>query len=242
MAVYDTMAPQVVETVDQFGQVGFVETMGAPVYETIGAPVSAPIIAGQAKVIGGGIQGLPMVEAVGAPGVVETVDQFGNVGFVETMDAPQVAYASAPVAYGAAPVSYGAAPMSYGAAPVSYGAAPVSYGAAPMSYGAAPVSYAAAPMAFGTSSYGTRMAGAQQSFTYGNCAGAQMSYGTTYAGGYAQAPVSYGTTYAGGSAQPYTGGSVFGSQPFSFSAANAATVTAAVPKVVTTQKAKRGCC
>merc|ERR1711865_1030980 len=129
---------------------------------------------------------------MGAPGVVETVDQFGNVGFVETMGAPQVAYASAPLAYGAAPVSYGAAPMSYG-----------------------------------TSSYGTRMAGAQQSFTYGN---------------YAQAPVSYGTTYAGGYAQPYTGGSVFGSQPFSFSAANAATVTAAVPKVVTTQKAKRGCC
>jgi hypothetical protein len=221
MAVYDTMAPQVVETVDQFGQVGFVETMGAPVYETIGAPVSAPIIAGQAKVIGGGIQGLPMVEAVGAPGVVETVDQFGNVGFVETMGAPQVAYASAPLAYGAAPVSYGAAPMSYGAAPVSY---------------------AAAPMAFGTTSYGTRMAGAQQSFACGNYAGAQVSYGTTYAGGYAQAPVSYGTTYAGGYAQPYTGGSVFGSQPFSFSAANAATVTAAVPKVVTTQKAKRGCC
>jgi len=222
MAVYETMAPQVVETVDQFGQVGFVETMGAPVSETIGAPVSAPIIAGQAKVIGGGIQGLPMVEAVGAPAVVETLDQFGNVGFVETMGAPAAAYASAPVAYAAAPVSYGAAPMSYGAAPVSY---------------------AAAPMAFGTTSYGTRMAGAQQSFAYGNCAGAQVSYGTTYAGGYAQAPVSYGTTYAGGYAQPYTGGSVFGSQPFSFTAANAATVTAAVPKVVTTtQKAKRGCC
>merc|ERR1719253_2343649 len=145
-----------VETIDEFGQVGFVETMGAPQVQY------APTVAGQARVIGGGIQNVDFIETMGAPQIVETVDQFGQVGFVEEFAPAMQTFGGGGFVQTVGASAFAAPPMSY-AAPVSYGqqtyAAPVSYG---QSYGAATPATYAAPM--------TSFAGARTA--------APMSYGT----------------------------------------------------------------